>query len=139
MREKYKLVGVLNYFDVVPGFTLPVFEGSNKKMYIFTCGDDLPSFSDSYLVGLEELSLVRPLDSFKNLKKDIDKDTFSLGEEAIMSFCLDEDTIYIASLDKMLEFLENYQTDNQNLMEQVEDNKKEIMIRKGYTINHKLN
>ena len=131
--DGYKLVGVLNQYDIVPGFVLPVFERFDTK-FVLVGKEGQPEFTDVYYVDEDYLSKIKPLNSFDVVVRDSEKDEYYLHDEAIMAFCEDDSFLSILTLDGMLEYLGNYNcTDiSKYLKNQIEDSVQDIKERKGY-------
>lgn len=128
-NEKLKLYGVLNYFENTSGFELPVFMNNDGKMFIGTSDDNQSNFTEFNYLSEEDKKRVRPLDNIENLKLDVEDDTYTIGTKAIMAFNNSEDSIYITTIDKMLDFLIDFESNNKSLMDEVNDVRTDIWKR----------
>ena len=132
-NEKLKLYGVLNYFENTSGFVLPVFMNNDGKMFIGTSDDNQTNFTEFNYLSEEDKKRVRSLDNIKNLKLDVEDDTYTVGTKAIMAFNNGEDSIYITTIDKMLDFLIDFESNNKSLMDEVNDVRTDIWKRLNLT------
>ena len=128
-NEKLKLYGVLNYFENTSGFELPVFMNNDGKMFIGTSDDNQTNFTEFNYLSEEDKKRVRSLDNIKNLKLDVEADTYTVGTKTIMAFNNGEDSIYITTIDKMLDFLIDFESNNKSLMDEVNDVRTDIWKR----------
>lgn len=128
-NEKLKLYGVLNYFENTSGFELPVFMNNDGKMFIGTSDDNQSNFTEFNYLSEEDKKRVRSLDNIENLKLDVEDDTYTIGTKAIMAFNNSEDSIYITTIDKMLDFLIDFESNNKSLMDEVNDVRTDIWKR----------
>lgn len=117
-NEIYKLVGILNMFDISPDFVYPIFEKDRK--YYFQTGDiqklQISEFSpvkESYISKVVLLNQVE-----NNL---IERKESSLQSEPIFAFQKDKNSVFIGTYQEMVDVLLTFEADNEILKEQIKD------------------
>ncbi len=114
-EKKYKLVGVFNLFDVYPMYLLPVFRDEDgnycggfiyddNSPYLETFQGFFPKYLDNRIMFLEDLK------NNPNIKLELDniKDEYQIGDLAIEAISPCNDTRYIGTIDKFLEYTKRH-------------------------------
>lgn len=120
-NRKYKLVGFMNMFDIVPDFVFPVFQCFDDSLYYFHIGNEetleitgfepIPKRHTSRIVFLGDV-----------VKSNHFSDTeVSLDSRPIFAFQVSDDFVQIGYYEDMRKFFETYETDNKILKEQIND------------------
>ncbi len=113
-EKEYRLVGILNYFDIVPDSIYPVFMDSDNVLYHAFVDDE--EKDDNYLytqfvrVPEEQVGRVKYLSDCM-VKLDCEQDTFRVGDLALSGIELNNGIVYIGTIDKYLEFIKEYKED----------------------------
>ena len=138
---KYKVVGTINYFDLVPCGVYVVYEGEDKKLYTgwSSVVDSKSPYDKEYLftefsrLGPNDLKKVRYLDQTNNTLDNI-QDSYEIGNLFVCGYET-EDTVYIGRLDSYVEFIKNYRNsyDRPDLTDIEENIKKELDYAIEYT------
>ena len=124
LNEKYKLVGTMNLFGLIPSFVFPIFE--NNGRYYFQNSENSRDIDSFYEInGDNHINHIRFLNDSYNKLVNI-KNYYSIGDEPIAAFQTSEDCIYIGDLDSFLAFIESYETKNKILEEEINEFKEDI-------------
>lgn len=117
-NNSYKLVGVINPFGVVSEFVYPIFENNNKYYFQSSENNTIKSFRE----------IPKPLhkkmihffnDEYIN-SLNINK-TYVIGDEKIIAFEINKGCFYISNVTDFIPFIENFDTDDHILMEEICD------------------
>ena len=136
-KSGYKIVGVLNYSNVYPDFTLPVFSRDNKK-YIGILDASGIRYAGFAEIPKSLLKKVKLIDSFKDQLLSTNWDHYSVDDEVLISFCLDKDTVYVFTLNRAVNFfLGEYECTNDSFKASIDETIKEIEEGKKYLKNLK--
>ena len=133
-KDKYKLVGVLNDIDVVPGFIYPIFIDKNNNLYrgyvdikeydnYNCCFTKFTKLPDEYVSKVKYLS-----DCI--IKFEDDHEEYQIGDLPICGIEINKNVVYIGRIDKYLDFIDlykeeiafsNYSEYNELLLTEIED------------------
>lgn len=127
---KFKLVGILNPLEIIPGFVDAIFiclqdeteesNVKNKPSYYFQIADDEKDI----------LTYFEKLDSYGEVKQRVlklnDSNTyagvqFDIYSEPLYAFQYSETDIMFGNYSEMKEFFEKYQTEDEFLKKQIQD------------------
>ena len=118
MKEQYKLVGILNLFEVVPDFVYPIFEKDNKYYFCIGSEEEL-KIKDFELENFSNLKKIKYLSDIKsNLSEEI---ILTKDSEPIFAFQSSYEYVYIGFFKEFKEFFENYEYDDEILKEEIKD------------------
>ena len=118
MRDNYKLVGILNLFDVVPSFVYPIFEKEGR--YYFITGDEETLQTEGFEIVKE--SAVKRIVFLNDLKtNEFLQREFSEESEPIFVFQVSVTEIYIGAFEKIRDFLQTFETDDEILKKEIND------------------
>jgi hypothetical protein len=118
-EKKYKLVGSLNIYNIVPNFIYPIFQDEDFILYWgFTDDEMVSDIVGPYYTRFLELpstliDKVKFLKTTENTLENINE-YYKVGDLAVCGTELDKDKIYIGSLDKYLEYIKK-SSDNEQL------------------------
>ena len=110
-EKEYRLVGILNCFDVVPASIYPVFMDDDN--FLYRAFVDSEEKEDNYLytqfvrVPDDQVDEVRYLSNCM-VKLDVEQETFKVGDLALAGIELNNGIVYIGTLDKYLDFINEY-------------------------------
>lgn len=118
MTENYKLVGILNMFNVIPDFIFPVFEKDGH--YYFETGDEATLKLEEFVeVKQSCVDRIAFLHKFKtNLSRDVE---IALKSAPIFGFQVSDDYVFIGNFEEIKKFLISYETNDTILRKQIED------------------
>ena len=125
-NKKYRLMGTLDLQQQETGFVFPVFEKDGNYYFERTL-NNLHIKSFEKVDGIDYISQIKRLDENKlvaNTKRD-----FQLSDEAVIAFQEDKDHLFIGTLDDMISYYSNKETNNPFTIH-VMDNIKEERARK---------
>ncbi len=111
MNKSYKLVGYLNFFDIVPSIIYPIFADNDNDLYwAFSSVDDY--FCVYYYTEFLKLptKYKKSVKFFKdtNTKLEIINEYYQLGDLVLAGIELSDNEAYIGSIDKYYEFITQY-------------------------------
>lgn len=126
----FKLVGVLNRFDLIPDFVEPIFickqditDEHGEPPYYFQVGDDetdtLMSFSRIDEYGEQYIQQVKLLETL-NVNINSTK-LFNIHSKPIYAFQTTEKDVYIGEYSDMKKYLNSYHTESKILREEIQD------------------
>ena len=116
--EEYKLVGILNMFNLLPDFIYPIFEKDNK--YYLLTGDMKTKTIETFKKVKE--SKVDDITFIKDMKTNIkDEIILTISSSPIFGFQTSKDEVYFGKYEEMVKFLREFETDDKLLKEQIED------------------
>lgn len=107
-KNKYKLFGTMNMFDLVPDFVYPVFESNGK--YYFQNSDnsiEIDSFHEIY--GEKHINKIKPLALSFNASK---KEYYRVGDEPVVAFQTDKENYFVGTSDNFNEFIQGINIKN---------------------------
>lgn len=126
----FKLIGVLNMFEIIPDFVIPIFINTqeelvepnimNKPFYIQVGSfeeDTMEYFAelDNYrYISKERIHIFGGIDSFSRGKYDI-------KSRPLYAFQYTDKDIFWGNYSEMKDFFKNYKTDDEVLQEQIQD------------------
>lgn len=113
--KKYKLIGFLNLFDVIPDFVYPVFE--NDGLYYFQ-DEYHGKIIDFVLVKSSVHSMITKKNEYKKIlgKENV---VLEIGSKPIYSFQLEKNKIVCGEDVHMLKFFQTYTTDNKAIKKEI--------------------
>ncbi len=130
MNTKYKLIGFLNMFNIVPDFVLPVFEFNGNLFFQEGENDRIKEFS---LAKETIRSKIIPLDS-SNIKSNVVLNSLEISSHPIYAFQT-ENNIVCGDSSYLRCFFEKYFPDNdvlssviQDFLDSIPQHKKEIIV-----------
>lgn len=126
-KNKYKLFGTMNMFDLVPDFVYPVFENSGK--YYFQNSDnsiEIDSFHEIY--GEKHINKIKPLALSFNAST---KEYYRVGDEPVVAFQTDKENYFVGTSDNFNEFIQSIKIENDILSEIIFDFQNEIKSAKS--------
>lgn len=117
-KEKYKLVGILNLFDVIPDFVYPIFEKDNQ--YFFQHGDD-ESLKRLDFLPVKESAIDRIV-LLKDLKVNkLPQIWFSVSSKPLFGFHFSDNEVYLGFFEEMAEFLKSFKTEDDILVKEIRE------------------
>lgn len=117
-KEKYKLVGILNLFDVIPDFVYPIFEKDNQ--YFFQHGDD-ESLKRLDFLPVKESAIDRIV-LLKDLKVNkLPQIWFSVSSKPLFGFHFSDNEVYLGFFEEMTEFLKSFKTEDDILVKEIRE------------------
>lgn len=110
--EKYRPVGILNVFGIMPGEVNVVFKGTDNNLY---CGfiDDTDEenkkfiYDEFRLLNENDANRVKYFNEFECEKREL-KDKYSVGDIVISAYQLDKEKIFVGRIDEYVDFLKEY-------------------------------
>lgn len=121
----YRLYGIVNLFNKVPSFVYPVFE-RNGNFYYGHC-DDSDKYTHFEIIEYgDTIQKIRPLNNITSKTIVGFKGTCSIGDPVVYAMEQQKNTIYLATIDKMMKTLENYQTSDEDFRHSIDVVKNEI-------------
>ena len=118
MKEQYKLVGILNLFEVVPDFVYPIFEKDNKYYFCIGSEEEL-KIKDFELENFSNLKKIRYLSDIKsNISEEI---IVTKDSEPIFAFQSSYEYVHIGFFKEFKQFFETYEVDNDVVKNIIED------------------
>ena len=125
--KKYKLIGFLNLFDIVPDFVYPVFE--NEDLYYFQdeCNGIVIDF---VLVKSSVYPMIIKIDECKH-NLGIKKTVLEIGSKSIYAFQMEKGKIICGESILMLKFFTTYSTNNEFLKKEIAVFKRELSNSEG--------
>lgn len=113
--KKYKLIGFLNLFGVIPDFVYPVFE--NDGLYYFQ-DEYHGKVIDFVLVKSSVHSMITKTNEYKQIL-GIRKAVLEIGSKSIYSFQIEKNKIVCGEDVDMLKFFQTYTTDNKAIKKEI--------------------
>lgn len=126
---KFKVVGILNMFDIIPGFVEPIFvylqdepeepNVMNKPFYLQVGEGEKDSVSffeklDSYSKVKQRVLLLNAINTYTGVQ-------FNINSKPLYAFQYSENEVMFGNYSEMKEFLEKYQTEDEILKEEIQD------------------
>lgn len=110
--RKYKLVGMINVFGVVPYFIKPVFKDEEDNLYCSYNYDESTKNYGPYIMGFSKIpndyiSYVKDLSNCVVMKETL-KDFYSIGDLSIGGIEIKNNVVYIGTIDKYFDYLKYY-------------------------------
>lgn len=135
--KKYRLIGFLNLFSVVPDFVYPVFE--NDGLYYFQ-DEYHGKVIDFVLVKSSVHSMITKTNEYKQIL-GIKKAVLEIGSKSIYSFQIEKNKIVCGEDVDMLKFFQTYTTHNKAIKKEILAFNRELLNSesiKEYRRNQKL-
>lgn len=126
---RYKLIGTMNVFDIVPDFVYPIFE-NNGKYYFENSYNSLEIDSFYEICGEKKISRIKPLTSSFNKLINV-KEYYTIGDEPLVAFQTSEEKYFIGTGDVFCEFIKDIKIENEILSKSINDFQKEIKLAKS--------
>ncbi len=110
--NKYKLVGTLNYFDIIPEIILPVFQDEENNFYMAysdSSDEDLEKYTIKGFTPFKEDDVIR-IKFLSNANNEMEEvnEYYEVGDIIIQAMEENENSIYIGRIDKFSTHLENF-------------------------------
>jgi len=121
-QEKYKLVGTINVYGLVPGFTEPIFERDGKHYFQGRSTERTIEYFEEITKEelIKKIHFLTEKDKLKNIK-----DKYCIGDKAIAAFQLNDKENFVSSIPEFLKFINsiliNNPNINNNLKKDIED------------------
>lgn len=125
--KRYRLVGFLNLFDVVPDFVYPVFE--NDGLYYFQDEKNGKIF-DFVLVKSSVYSMITKIDKYKQIL-GIEKAILEIGSKSVFAFQIEKSKVVCGEDVYMLNFFQSYIAENEFIRKEIAVFKKELSNSEG--------
>ena len=111
MASSYRLVGILNMFDVIPEFVYPVFEyEGNFFIQDRTSVNQILSFE--LLMNDNLIKSIIPLNKFKLTYSD-SKINFSDGDNVLIGFQISEDELFLGTFEEFKKYAKELQIEDE--------------------------
>lgn len=118
-KDSYKLVGILNMFDLIPDFIYPVFEKDGQ--YYFHFGDQEKLKIEEFCPIKEEIhTKIVKLDKIK-VNHSCEEAVFYLDSDPVFGFQTAENEVFLGHFAEMKKFLETFETEEEFLKNEIED------------------
>lgn len=121
--KRYKLIGFLNLFDVVPDFVYPVFESDG--LYYFQ-DEYHGKITDFVLVKSSVHSMITKTSEYKQIL-GIKKVELGIGSRSIYSFQIEKNKVVCGEDIFMLKFFQTYTTSNKAVKKEIVNFNKELL------------
>lgn len=128
-KTRYKLIGTMNMFGIVPDFVYPIFE-NNGKYYFQNSYNSLEIDSFYEICEEKKISIIKPLTSSFNKLINV-KEYYTIGDEPLVAFQTSEEKYFIGTGDVFCEFIKDIKIDNEILSKSINDFQKEIKLAKS--------
>ena len=115
MNEKYKLIGFLNMFNIVPDFVFPVFEFNGELFFQEGENDKIKGFNPA-----KSAIRTKIIPVVSNKFSDIRIDLFDISTDPIYAFQTEEQVVYGTS-SFMRQFFKAYSPQNEVLALEIRD------------------
>lgn len=116
--EKYKLVGIMNLFNIVPDFVRPIFENDNK-LYFQISNEKTAIITEFVPVKENVINNVILLNTItNNLKK---REELTISNNPLFAFQTSEEYVFIGTFEEMRDFFKSFKADNQILSDEIRD------------------
>lgn len=116
--EKYKLVGIMNLFNIVPDFVRPIFENDNK-LYFQISNEKTAIITEFVPVKENAINNVILLNTItNNLKK---REELTISNNPLFAFQTSEEYVFIGTFEEMRDFFKSFKADNQILSDEIRD------------------
>lgn len=111
MVSSYRLVGILNMFDVIPEFVYPVFEyEGNFFIQDRTSVNQILSFE--LLMNDNLIKSIIPLNKFR-ITFPNQKVNYSDGDDVLIGFQLSEDELFLGNFEAFKEYAKDLQIEDE--------------------------
>lgn len=120
--KRYRLVGFLNLFDVVPDFVYPVFE--NDDLYYFQ-DEQNGKIIDFILVKSSVYSMITKIDKYKQIL-GIEKAILEIGSKSIFAFQIEKNKVVCGEDIYMFKFFQRYIAKNEFIKKEIAAFKEEL-------------
>jgi len=118
MQGIYKLVGILNLFNVIPDFIYLVFE-RNKQYYLLTGDEETLRIKEFVPVKNSAIGRIIKL-SYLNTN-EIQQVDFTKESKPIFGFQVSDTEVFLGFFEEIKEFLQNFETQDEILKEEISD------------------
>ena len=105
--NEFKLAGIINYFNVIPSAVEVIFKDEDGLLYRGINGDDNAYITEFELLSEETGKKVIFLENL-SVTKDALLPSYHVGDVMICGFQLDDKRLYIARVDKYIDYMFNY-------------------------------
>ena len=113
-KNSYKIIGIVNYFDVIPSSVFTVLEGEDGNYYLGFWNADNKDPDHCYIASIEPLydNLYDKIIYLKDLNVQAEslQESYCIGDIVPVAIQTSDTDVYIGRLDKYLAFLIDYQT-----------------------------
>lgn len=117
--ESYKLVGIINMFDVYPDFVFPIFASPNGGYFFSDTPEKSVTITDFVRVKDSMTHLIQKITDFKVSK--VQNNLVHIGSPSIVIFQLDATSLQVGTVRELRNFLLKYCTRNDILRSEVND------------------
>jgi len=105
--NEFELVGIINYFDVIPSAVEVIFKDEDGLLYRGINGDDNANITEFELLSEETGKKVIFLEDLVVIKEAL-LPAYQVGDVMICGFQLDDKRLYIARVDKYIDYMFDY-------------------------------
>ena len=105
--NEFKLAGIINYFGVIPSAVEVIFKEEDGLLYRGINGDDNANITEFELLCEETGKKVVFLENL-SVTKDALLPSYHVGDVMICGFQLDDKHLYIARVDKYIDYMFDY-------------------------------
>lgn len=117
--EGYKLVGILNMFDLIPDFIYPVFEKDGQFYFHFGIMEELKT--EEFLpIKTEIHSKIVKFDNLK-VNNSFEGEVFNLETAPVFGFQTSENEVFLGHFAEMKKFLETFEAKEVFLRNEIKD------------------
>ena len=111
-KNTYKIVGIINYFNLIPDEPMVVFEGEDKNLYLGYNHILANNFENYYYVcfvclSSEMLNRIIYLNQL-NVKAEGLQERYRVGDVIVRGMIESETNIYLGRIDKYVDYLTSY-------------------------------
>ena len=128
-KTRYKLIGTMNMFDIVPDFVYPIFE-NNGKYYFQNSYDSLEIDSFYEICEEKKISRIKPLTFTFNKLINV-KEYYTIGDEPLVAFQTSKEKYFIGTGDVFCEFIKDIKIEKEILSKEINDFQNEIKLSKS--------
>lgn len=112
MEEEFKLVGILNIFELSNEFVYPIFEFEGK--YYLQSNDSLNKIESFELVASTFNKLVKPIDAYE-LHYSGNKMIFKIGDDALYGIEFTDSKVFLGTFKELKTLVKTTTFDDQYL------------------------
>lgn len=121
--KRYKLIGFLNLFNVVPDFVYPVFEYNDSFYFQDECNGKIIDF---VLVKSSVYSMITKINEYKRVL-GTKKAVLEIGSKSVYAFQIERGKIVCGEAMLMLNFFTTYTTNSEFLKREIATFKRELI------------
>ena len=105
-NKKYELVGILNYFDLIPCTVYPIFRDSEGIYYGAFCEEDSPYISTFMpFPSKERIKDIKRFTKTHNIFEILPgKEFYQVGDLALCALQTSKKNVYVGTIDKYVEY-----------------------------------